>query len=107
MIYVARGLAGLCVGINCLSLPLYLAETVQPEVRGTLGLMPTTVGNTGILIAYGFGSFLNWSNLAFLGALLCLPYLITMLFIPETPRWYIANGKEIIGKSIDDWISTD
>ena len=47
MIYVARATTGLCVGIICLSLPVYLAETVQPEVRGTLGLLPTTIGNGG------------------------------------------------------------
>ena len=47
MVYIARAIAGICVGINCLSLPIYLAETVQPEVRGTLGLLPTTVGNSG------------------------------------------------------------
>lgn len=37
MIYIARAIAGFCVGVASLSLPVYLAETVQPEVRGTLG----------------------------------------------------------------------
>lgn len=35
------------MGICSLALPVYLGETVQPEVRGTLGLLPTTFGNVG------------------------------------------------------------
>nr|CAD7411544.1 unnamed protein product [Timema poppensis] len=45
MIYAGRTIAGFCVGIASLCLPVYLGETVQPEVRGTLGLLPTTLGN--------------------------------------------------------------
>lgn len=44
MIYIARAIVGFCVGVASLALPVYLAETVQPEVRGTLGLLPTTIG---------------------------------------------------------------
>nr|CAD7580541.1 unnamed protein product [Timema californicum] len=49
MIYAGRTVAGFCVGIASLCLPVYLGETVQPEVRGTLGLLPTTLGNVGYL----------------------------------------------------------
>jgi len=47
MVLAGRALSGFCVGIASLSLPVYLGETVQPEVRGTLGLMPTAFGNIG------------------------------------------------------------
>lgn len=46
-IMAGRILSGFCVGICSLALPVYLGETVQPEVRGTLGLLPTTFGNVG------------------------------------------------------------
>jgi facilitated trehalose transporter len=103
MIYAARAIAGICIGLIGLTLPVYLAETVQPEVRGTLGLLPTTIGNTGILISYVAGKYLNFRNLAYLGAGLCVPYLICMKLIPETPRWYIANGKEAEGERSLQW----
>lgn len=48
MVLAGRALSGLCVGIASLSLPVYLGETVQPEVRGTLGLLPTAFGNIGM-----------------------------------------------------------
>ena len=47
MIYVARAIAGLCIGTLSLAMPVYLGETIQPDIRGTLGLLPTTIGNTG------------------------------------------------------------
>lgn len=47
MVLAGRALSGFCIGIASLALPVYLGETVQPEVRGTLGLLPTAFGNTG------------------------------------------------------------
>lgn len=48
MVFAGRALSGFCVGIASLALPVYLGETVQPEVRGTLGLLPTAFGNIGM-----------------------------------------------------------
>lgn len=47
MVIGGRFLSGFCVGVASLALPVYLGETIQPEVRGTLGLLPTAFGNTG------------------------------------------------------------
>ncbi|KAF2895000.1 hypothetical protein ILUMI_11170 [Ignelater luminosus] len=93
-LYVGRGIAGFSVGIASLALPVYLGETIQPEVRGTLGLLPTAFGNIGILICFLAGTYLSWRNLAWLGVVLPLPFLILTFLIPETPRWYISKGKE-------------
>ncbi len=90
-ISLGRALSGFCVGIASLSLPVYLGETVQPEVRGTLGLLPTAFGNIGILLCFIAGKYLNWSQLALLGGSLPIPFLIMMFLIPETPRWYVIN----------------
>lgn len=49
MVYAGRSIQGLCVGLTTLTLPIYLGETIQPHVRGTLGLLPTTIGNIGKL----------------------------------------------------------
>lgn len=47
MIISGRAITGFCVGVASLALPVYLGETIQPEVRGTLGLLPTAFGNIG------------------------------------------------------------
>ncbi|XP_031775327.1 facilitated trehalose transporter Tret1 isoform X2 [Apis florea] len=93
MILIGRSICGFCVGIASLSLPVYLGESIQPEVRGSLGLLPTVFGNTGILICFTAGMYLAWRNLALLGACIPILFLILMFLIPETPRWYISKGK--------------
>lgn len=104
MVYAARSIAGFSIGIASLSLPVYLAETLQPEVRGVLGLMPTCIGNIGILICFTAGSYLNWDSLAVLGAFLSIPFLVCMCFIPETPRWYIGKGREESAEKALQWL---
>lgn len=59
IVLVGRALSGFCVGIASLSLPVYLGETVQPEVRGTLGLLPTAFGNIGKDL---FKNYYIWNN---------------------------------------------
>lgn len=49
MILAGRAICGFAVGVASLALPVYLGETIQTEVRGTLGLMPTVFGNSGKL----------------------------------------------------------
>lgn len=104
MVYAARALAGFSIGIASLSLPVYLAETLQPEVRGVLGLLPTCIGNIGILICFTAGSYLAWDSLATLGACLSVPFLVSMCFIPETPRWYIGKGREECAEKALQWL---
>lgn len=104
MILVGRALAGFCVGIASLSLPVYLGETVQPEVRGTLGLLPTAFGNVGILLCFVAGSYIDWSMLAFLGGALPVPFLILMFLIPETPRWYVSRNREQSAREALVWL---
>ncbi|XP_077263174.1 trehalose transporter 1 isoform X2 [Temnothorax americanus] len=104
MVLAGRAISGFAVGIASLALPVYLGETIQAEVRGTLGLMPTAFGNTGILLCFIAGMYLDWRNLALVGAILPLPFLILMFVIPETPRWYISKGKTKMSRKSLQWL---
>lgn len=104
MVYAGRSIQGFCVGLTTLTLPIYLGETIQPEVRGFLGLLPTTIGNIGILFCYVLGSYIDWKILAAIGATLPIPFMICMWFVPETPRWYISQGKYEEARSALQWL---
>lgn len=104
MVLVGRALSGFSVGVASLSLPVYLGETVQPEVRGTLGLLPTAFGNIGILMCFVAGNYMDWSGLAFLGAALPVPFLLLMFLIPETPRWYVSRGRDDRARKALQWL---
>ncbi|XP_018326010.1 facilitated trehalose transporter Tret1-like isoform X2 [Agrilus planipennis] len=103
-LYAARSISGFCVGIASLALPVYLGETVQPEVRGTLGLLPTAFGNIGILMCFTIGSYVKWNQLAWVGICLPVPFLFLMFIIPETPRWYVAKGKHEQARTALQWL---
>ncbi|XP_034477654.1 facilitated trehalose transporter Tret1-2 homolog [Drosophila innubila] len=92
-VFIGRFLTGFAVGVASISLPVYVGEAVHPLIRGTLGLMITLLCNFGVLVCFIFGSFTNWSQLAYISAALCLPFLILMLIVPESPRWHLTKGK--------------
>ncbi|XP_047513658.1 facilitated trehalose transporter Tret1-like isoform X1 [Pieris napi] len=104
MVLAGRAFCGICVGVGSLAFPVYLGETLQPEVRGALGLLPTALGNTGILLAFFFGTYLNWSHLAYLGAALPVPFFLLMLATPETPRWYFTKGRAEDARKALQWL---
>ena len=59
LIYSGRAITGFCIGIISLSLPVYLAEAIHPEVRGTLGLLPTSLGE---VICFSYRNFFENSS---------------------------------------------
>lgn len=104
LVFVGRAFCGVCVGIGSLAFPVYVGETIQPEVRGALGLLPTAFGNIGILLAFFAGFFLNWSHLAYLGAALPVPVFLLMIIAPETPRWYVSKGRAEDARKALQWL---
>ncbi|GLH14423.1 facilitated trehalose transporter Tret1-2 homolog [Gryllus bimaculatus] len=104
MLYAGRILSGFCVGVTSLSLPVYMGETIQPEVRGMLGLISTTLGNIGILLCFVLGKFLDWRYLAMMGALCSLPYGLCTMFAPETPHWYLSKGRRGDAETALRWL---
>ncbi|CAG0894217.1 unnamed protein product [Cyprideis torosa] len=107
MIYAGRAIAGLCIGICSLTMPVFLGEIIEPEIRGTLGLLPTTIGNLGILAMYLVGSFADWTQLAMFGATIPCIYMFCMFLVPETPRFYISRGKRQAAFKALKWLRPD
>lgn len=50
------------------------------------------------------GKYMDWSQLAFLGGALPIPFLLLMLIIPETPRWYVSKGKDEAARKALQWL---
>lgn len=47
------------------------------------------IHRSGVCLGYIGGKWLNWRNLAFLGDLLLIPYMLLISIVPETPHWYV------------------
>ncbi|KAH8354983.1 hypothetical protein KR093_003276, partial [Drosophila rubida] len=93
MVLTGRTLCGYAVGVASLAMPVYLGEVIHPLIRGVLGLLPTLIGNMGMLLCFVVGSFTTWWQLAFVSGAMCIPFFVLLMLVPESPRWYLASGK--------------
>ena len=96
---VFRFVAGIGIGVASIVGPLYISETAPPpQIRGSVVSFNQLAITSGILIAYLVGFALSfsggWRLKLGLGAVPALALGLGMLFMPESPRWLVAHGKE-------------
>lgn len=94
---VARVLLGVSIGISIVVVPMFVAESSPTKIRGALLVMyqvATVIGIIlGYLLAWALAPSANWRVM--LGAA-AVPGLIITLFLlraPDTPRWYMMQGR--------------
>ena len=94
-----RGIGGLAIGLASALTPVYISEVAPPESRGRLVSLNQLAIVTGILVAYlsnwqlaGLGS-MSWRWMFGVAAFPSLAFLVGLFFIPESPRWLIANNQ--------------
>lgn len=95
MLLSARILLGLGVGVVSVAVPLYVAEVAHASMRGKYVTFFQLFLTFGIALAYFIDLLFTGSgNWHAMFAVVLIPALILFiggLFLPETPRWLIAN----------------
>ena len=97
---IARVLGGVAIGIASTLSPLYIAEIAPARRRGLLVSLNQLAIVSGILLSYSVNYLLtgagpsNWRWMFASAAVPSLAFLITLLFIPESPRWLMQKGRE-------------
>ncbi|KAK7060682.1 facilitative transporter for trehalose [Halocaridina rubra] len=92
-VILGRFVSGACVGVQAVGGSVLMPEMAQLDLRKVLVMFPALLGNLGILVSYAAGQYLSWRGLAWLGCALCLPQLILLLPLPETPFYLTQSGK--------------
>ncbi|MDP9076159.1 MAG: sugar porter family MFS transporter [Bacteroidota bacterium] len=113
----ARMAGGMGVGVASIVAPLYISEIAPANIRGRMVTFYQLAITAGILVAYltnaGLLAFsLNhrndlsgtvfdfilikqvWRGMLGLGTIPALLFFIGVLFVPESPRWLIHNGRQ-------------
>ncbi|TKY75542.1 Monosaccharide-sensing protein 2 [Spatholobus suberectus] len=103
----ARLLDGLGIGLAVTLVPLYISETAPPEIRGLLNTLPQFTGSAGMFFSYCmvFGmSLMKAPSWRIMLGVLSIPSLIyfalTLLFLPESPRWLVSKGRMLEAKKV-------
>ncbi|KAK4767723.1 hypothetical protein SAY87_002864 [Trapa incisa] len=107
VLLLARLLDGFGIGLAVTLVPIYISETAPSEIRGLLNTLPQFLGSGGMFLSYCmiFGMSLesNPSWKVMLGVLSIpsvLYFLLTVFFLPESPRWLVSKGKMIEAKKV-------
>lgn len=103
----ARLFLGVAIGVSSFAVPLYLAEISPTAIRGRLVALFQLMITIGVLVSYLSDLFFAdeadmacWRPMFYVGVIPALILLTGMLFLPETPRWLMSNGREADSRAI-------
>lgn len=95
---VWRAVGGIGVGLAAMTSPIYIAELSPPRLRGrlvTVNQLAIVIGiNLAVISSWllSFGGHWRWMFASEIPAVLAL--MAGLLFVPESPRWLAAQGRE-------------
>lgn len=95
-----RIITGFGVGTGLAIAPLYMAELSPKRIRGALVSLNEVAINIGILLGFvagyvfsGLDDNVSWRWMLGIGALPPLIILVSLLVMPESPRWLVKYGR--------------
>ncbi|XP_022172838.1 facilitated trehalose transporter Tret1-like [Myzus persicae] len=93
-LYVARLIAGTCLGGITATVPMYIGEIAEKSIRGELTSFVQVNVTLGILYVYSIGPFVNYAGLAIMcGILPAIWFVLVLLVVPESPTYLWRSGK--------------
>ena len=95
---IGRVVLGLAIGIVAFTSPLYISEVAPSHWRGAMVSLYQLMVTIGILLAFVSDSLLtpsgNWRLMLGIIAVPGLAFLLAVLFLPESPRWFLLHGRD-------------
>jgi sugar porter (SP) family MFS transporter len=100
MFIVSRGVCGISGGMILANTPVYMSEIAPAHTRGLLvGMHATSILAgyiTSAVIALGFNfvtTAIQWRLQFIMLTIFSLVFVVSVLFIPESPRWLVEQGR--------------
>lgn len=94
----ARFLLGLTIGISVVVVPVFVAESAAPKIRGAMLVLyqvATVIGIIfGYLAAWALAETGSWRWMLGLAAIPGTVIFLLLLRLPDTPRWYMMRGRQ-------------
>ncbi|EWC48834.1 hypothetical protein DRE_00139 [Drechslerella stenobrocha 248] len=110
---IGRFICGLAVGGLSVLVPVYVSETVPKQIRGALVATYQLFVTMGILTSYCVNlgtshvddSAWSWRGALMIGYIWALVLMAGMFFLPETPRFLLAQGRKADSINALRWIA--
>lgn len=102
---IGRCIVGIGVGFSSTTVPLYIAELAPPEHRGFL----VSLNNACIVIGQVVASLVDglfstnpygWRFMLGLGGVPSILQFFGLLFLPESPRWLVTQGRSEAARAV-------
>lgn len=95
---IGRAVVGAAVGIASFVTPMYISELAPSPFRGRLVTIQALLVTGGQVVAYIVGWVFSttshgWKDMVGIGAVPALFQLVSVIFMPETPRWLVRSGR--------------
>ena len=94
---IDRVVVGIAIGVASLVAPLYISEAAHPDARGALVNLNQLAITVGIVVSYlvdlALAGTNGWRSMFGIAAIPGMVLGIGMLFLPESPRWLISQGR--------------
>jgi len=94
-IALGRVVVGMAIGIASFTAPLYISEISPAPIRGKLVSLNQLMITIGILVSYladyALAASRGWRWMFGLAAIPAGILLVGLLFVPESPRWYVRQ----------------
>ncbi|KAH9308690.1 hypothetical protein KI387_036601, partial [Taxus chinensis] len=107
ILLLARLLDGFGIGLALTIVPVYISEIAPSETRGKLNTLPQLSGSGGMFLSYCmvFGmSLMDNPSWRLMLAVLFIPSIfyvvLTIFYLPESPRWLVSKGRMLEAKQV-------
>ncbi|XP_064604839.1 proton myo-inositol cotransporter-like [Liolophura sinensis] len=99
MLLAGRVIVGIGIGLDSMTVPMYVAECAPAHVRGRLVTIHQFMITVGLLVSTlvdGAFSYVDngWRYMLGLAGVPALIQLIGFIFMPESPRWLVYHDKD-------------
>lgn len=107
VLFIARFLLGVHLGIVATVQPLYIGEISQPDIRGTLSSLNNFAINAGSLFTFVIGPYVSYYTLAIVSLILPLMFVTSFPYMPESPYYCMMTGEMNQARDSLFWLRGD
>nr|QKV49891.1 trehalose transporter 1b [Colaphellus bowringi] len=93
VLYVARFVAGISSGLSFSTVPMYLGEIAEPQIRGMLASLCPVFVVFGILLINILGNYLPIDTTAFVSCIFPVILFLTFIWMPESPSFLLQRNR--------------